>query len=174
MFGKQAAEPNPLNPDAQPAESAQAKPAGGKKDGVKISDLEAKVEGFIAADNFKQAQGAADELIARDPGNYEHYLLRARIYSALREYPKSVEDNENALQIFHDKVDKYKAEEQNVRLAKIYENLAFTYLAAELNTKDEAKKKEFDGKFYEFLKKVKDHDQATFEHAVGILKELKK
>lgn len=128
----------------------------------------AQLTQYLDTGHPKAALGVANQLVAAQPENYEHYLTRNTVYLALRDFPAAMQDNEAALKAFEVNPAAYTQQERPARLASIHESFAITALLAAKDEKDVAKRKEWAKIYEEHAARVKELDVETYRHLRGL------
>jgi hypothetical protein len=98
-----------------------------------------KIDAYVERGRYAAALALIGERINQEPANYEHYLLRATIFTAMHDDARALADLDAALTVFDKHKRAFTPKEQAVRLAGIHKDYALaSYLAERRAAADEA------------------------------------
>jgi len=137
------------------AGAAKQKPEG---QGAEYLD---QVDEFVERGRYAAALALVDERVQREPDNYEQYLLRATVFTAMHQDDKALADLDAALAVFGRTQRNYPPKEQNPRLAGIHKDYALACYLAERRAEGEAAQK-YHELFSVHAAQVKSLDQPTY------------
>ena len=139
--------------------------SGGQSAG---SGKEDEAMSYLEQGRPKAALAAADDLVARQPENYQHYLDRSAVHLVLRDYAQAWADNAKALEVFTAGQNRYPAKERSYRLAKIHESMALTALVASRRAESGAEKARLEKEYEANEARVRELDQETWKNLRGL------
>lgn len=120
-----------------------------------------KVDAFVERGRYAAALALVEERVRLEPDNYEHYLLRSTIFTAMHQDDKALADLDAALAVFERTKRNYPPKEQNPRLAGIHKDYALACYLSERRAEGEAAQK-YHELFTAHAAEVKRLDEPTF------------
>ncbi|MBF0481781.1 MAG: hypothetical protein HQK81_12645 [Desulfovibrionaceae bacterium] len=120
-----------------------------------------QVDAFVEQGRYTAALALIDERARLESDNYEHYLLRSTVFTAMHRDDLALADLDAALAVFVRTKRNFPPKEQNPRLAGIHKNYALACYLAERRAEGEAAQK-YRELFTAHAALVKSLDQPTY------------
>ncbi len=128
-----------------------------------------KINVYLDLGRYKAALALANDLVANNSGDYQTYLLRARIYSLLERHEDALRENDRAKAVFNANKKKFSKKQRDFRLAKIDENRAITLYFWGTTLTSETKSNAVAKQFNMLVDRIKSRDKNVYRHLLGVL-----
>jgi len=128
-----------------------------------------QVMAYLDQGQDKAALALAEDMVRANPDDYSNYLILNTVHLAEKDLDAAQADNSKALEVFQARANTYPEKERGLREAKIRESMALTALIqAKEHQTDKAKLKELEAFYEEQVAKLKQLDQATYQHLLDL------